>query len=246
VLAGVLVLSVCSAVGFAPAVATSAELLPEQSSVVTKDLFQGTVGITYVNRSGDTLALVVSNAIKNGPFTWALKEGTLPPGLTLNPNGTITGVPTKDGLYNDLVFTATDKYGRKSDSGPLFIRIAPSGFTMCIKGGPSERVLNVALEVVYSVGGEPKTTQKIAITIPAKSTEEAAGKVALETLTTALENSFNVTQSAAACGYRIDVMVKPGVVLSDPFPNFGKPEKIGFDTYYQRRSGKLTILVGQS
>jgi hypothetical protein len=34
------------------------------------------------------------------PFTWALSSGALPTGLSLNPNGTITGTPTVTGTFN--------------------------------------------------------------------------------------------------------------------------------------------------
>jgi Putative Ig domain len=44
------------------------------------------------------------------PYTFALSSGTLPPGLTLAPDGTISGVPTFEGLYNFTV-TATDQNG---------------------------------------------------------------------------------------------------------------------------------------
>lgn len=34
-----------------------------------------------------------------GPYTWTLVSGTLPPGLTLNPDGSITGTPTATGTF---------------------------------------------------------------------------------------------------------------------------------------------------
>ncbi len=37
------------------------------------------------------------------PFTWSLLSGTLPPGLTLNSSGSITGTPTSAGIFNFTV-----------------------------------------------------------------------------------------------------------------------------------------------
>jgi hypothetical protein len=44
------------------------------------------------------------------PITWALVSGTLPPGLTLNPDGSITGTPTTAGAYS-FVVSATNADG---------------------------------------------------------------------------------------------------------------------------------------
>lgn len=45
-----------------------------------------------------------------GPYTFAVTSGSLPPGLTLNSNGNLSGTPTTPGTYNFTV-TATDNGG---------------------------------------------------------------------------------------------------------------------------------------
>lgn len=52
------------------------------------------------------------------PYTWTIAPGSpgLPPGLTLNPNGTITGVATQRGTY-DFVVRGTDATGRYTERG---------------------------------------------------------------------------------------------------------------------------------
>jgi subtilisin-like proprotein convertase family protein len=45
-----------------------------------------------------------------GPYTFAITSGSLPNGLTLNPNGDITGIPTQLGPFN-FDITATDSIG---------------------------------------------------------------------------------------------------------------------------------------
>ena len=37
------------------------------------------------------------------PYTWSISSGTLPPGLALAPNGTISGTPTTPGNFNFVV-----------------------------------------------------------------------------------------------------------------------------------------------
>lgn len=48
------------------------------------------------------------------PVTFAVSEGVLPPGLTLGPDGTITGTPTTAGTY-EFTVTATDFSGQTVD-----------------------------------------------------------------------------------------------------------------------------------
>jgi hypothetical protein len=44
------------------------------------------------------------------PYTFAVTSGTLPPGLMLAADGTLSGTPTQAGLFNFIV-TATDQFG---------------------------------------------------------------------------------------------------------------------------------------
>ncbi len=46
-----------------------------------------------------------------GPFSWTLSSGTLPPGVTLNPDGTFTGTSTSPGTYTFTV-EVTDVNGQ--------------------------------------------------------------------------------------------------------------------------------------
>jgi hypothetical protein len=57
------------------------------------------------------------------PYTWAIKSGTLPTGLTLNANGKISGKPTKQGSF-PLTFKVTDSAGHKA-TAPLTVIVDP-------------------------------------------------------------------------------------------------------------------------
>ena len=45
------------------------------------------------------------------PFTYTVYSGSLPPGLSMNSSGLITGSPTQDGYNNTFCVTMTDANG---------------------------------------------------------------------------------------------------------------------------------------
>ena len=56
-----------------------------------------------------------------GTLSWAVSQGALPPGLTLSPTGTISGIPTNTGNFNFTV-TVTDSFSQ-SDSRAFMLTI---------------------------------------------------------------------------------------------------------------------------
>jgi hypothetical protein len=58
------------------------------------------------------LALAASGG--SGTYTWTLSSGTLPPGVALAANGTISGTPRAGGTF-PFTATATDTEARKAD-----------------------------------------------------------------------------------------------------------------------------------
>lgn len=81
-------------------------------AITTESLPEGTVGTAYNQLLGATGSETI---------TWSLAIGTLPAGLTLNSDGTITGTPTTANTYNFTV-TATNDSG--SDSKELTLTIS--------------------------------------------------------------------------------------------------------------------------
>lgn len=68
-------------------------------TITTTSLPAGTAGLPYASS--------VKASDGSLPYTFAIIFGTLPPGLNLMPDGTITGTPTAPGAYN-LLIRATD------------------------------------------------------------------------------------------------------------------------------------------
>lgn len=61
--------------------------------------------------SGGAYNFSLSTTGGTGPFTWTVTSGSLPPGLTLSPGGSLTGTPTATGPFTFTV-QVTDSMGR--------------------------------------------------------------------------------------------------------------------------------------
>jgi hypothetical protein len=93
-------------------------------SVTTTSLPNGAVGTTY---SGKLTATGGTS-----PYSWLLTSGgPLPPGLTLNIDGTISGTPTTAGSYGPYVFTVTDSATTTAQSGQFSITVTGSQAAVC-------------------------------------------------------------------------------------------------------------------
>jgi formylglycine-generating enzyme required for sulfatase activity len=63
---------------------------------IAGDLPQATLNQPY---AGFTFGVAGSNA----PATWSISEGTLPPGMSFSPTGTLSGTPTQAGTYTFVI-----------------------------------------------------------------------------------------------------------------------------------------------
>ncbi len=66
-----------------------------QLIVTTQSLPSATVGSPY------SATLTATGGLP--PYTWSIISGSLPPGLSLDTSGNITGTPTTPGTYNFTV-----------------------------------------------------------------------------------------------------------------------------------------------
>ncbi len=85
------------------------------------------------------------------PLVFTVTAGTLPPGLTLNPDGTFSGTATTAGGPTTVTITVTD--GRGDDSTTLAVTV-----TVAAVGGPPVAVNDTATTAT----GTPVTTQVLA------------------------------------------------------------------------------------
>lgn len=96
----------------------SLKVNPEAGPVVeTASLPGGSVGFAY------SATLQASGG--KGPYTWSIKSGVLPAGLSFSTTGAITGTPTASGDFASIVFAVTDFYKSVGDSSGLSIHVDP-------------------------------------------------------------------------------------------------------------------------
>jgi len=91
--------------------------------ITTQSVPSGSPGVTYrstqLNAEG-----------AEGPVTWTVAGGTLPPGMRLTSDGEVTGIPQATGFYT---FTAQATDGDAADEQPL--AIAVDVFSLRVVGG---------------------------------------------------------------------------------------------------------------
>jgi hypothetical protein len=182
-----------------------------------RQLPDGTLGNEY-----DT-ALTASGG--RPPYTWAVLDGALPPGLQLNVNGTLAGTPTAAGAY---VFTVQVRdQDRTIANQVLELRITPAALAgVRVTGVPEiaaparQMFVDVELETAYPTPitgtlrmrvtpdpGLPEDPavqfaaggRSISFTIPAGDTRSVftAGANGIQTGTVAAAVQFDVSLSAA-------------------------------------------------
>jgi hypothetical protein len=87
--------------------------------IANASLPRGTQGLPYSAQLDATGGI--------GPFTWSIVEGTFPPGLTLNPDGSITGTPTTLGTFAFVPQVVDNSNPNQIARANLSITISPMG-----------------------------------------------------------------------------------------------------------------------
>ncbi|MFJ5925023.1 putative Ig domain-containing protein [Kitasatospora sp. NPDC092948] len=98
--------------------------LTQPPCIITPSLNNGTVGVPY----SDVVQAVTQNP--NPEFTWSVVSGDFPPGLTLNPDGTITGTPTAAGTYTFTVQVSDPVDGISTREYTIVISPAAAGISL--------------------------------------------------------------------------------------------------------------------
>ena len=110
-----------------------------------------------------------------GTITWSLATGTLPAGLTLAPNGTLSGTPTQTGSF-PITVTATDANGCTGDSSTYTINIACQTITVNNPANGNGTANSAFSETFTNTGAIGTTTYSLASgTLPAGLTLAANG-----------------------------------------------------------------------
>src|SRR5580704_3345350 len=101
-------------------------------SIVTTSLPSGTMGAAY--------ATTLQASGGKPPYSWSLKSGSLPAGLSLSRAGAISGTPAGQGTFSSLVFQVVDATDSTADSGALKMKINPMLLRVMTSSPPGSEV----------------------------------------------------------------------------------------------------------
>lgn len=99
---------------------------PGDLQVTSPDGLTITLGTNSYSADEDESASVAAPSVAGGvaPLTWSLASGSLPPGLTVQSDGTIQGTPTSAGSYGGLTLEVVDAVGHRGSTPVFSISVA--------------------------------------------------------------------------------------------------------------------------
>jgi hypothetical protein len=123
--------------------------------VVRTPVVVSPLSATWAGRHGSEVGVAIDASLSatggTGTYAWALGGGTLPTGLTLGADGTITGTPSTSGKFS-FVAQATDTEGRTATlTVPLTVAAKPEFKTLALKTAKVGRLYNAKLKTVGGV-----------------------------------------------------------------------------------------------
>ena len=190
-------------------------------SITTTSLTGGTVGTVY----SQTLT-----ATGSGTITWSLAEGSsMPDGLTLNSNGTITGTPSTAGT-NTFTVTAKNAYGDDSKQLTLTIGAAANVPVESVSLTPSTLALEAGKSGTLTAAITPNNATNQAVTWTSSNT--AVATVENGTVTAEGEGTATITVTTAdggktdACKVTVTAVPEPEPEPTpEPEPEPEEPEE---------------------
>jgi len=167
---------------------------------------------------GATVGVAYSEALQaaggTAPYTWSNLSGSLPPGLSVGSNGSVTGVPTAAGSYSFTVLVV-DSLARQA-SLQLSLAVAPalSVSTSSLPGGTTGAAYSQSLAATG--GTPPYTWSLVSGALPGGLTLSAGGSIA-GTANAAGSFSFTVQVAdslAATATKKLSIAVAAGLSIS--------------------------------
>lgn len=180
------------------------------SRAYTLTVNAATVTVSPSTLPGGTVATAYSQTLLasggTGPYTYAVTAGSLPTGLTLSSNGTLSGTPTAGGVFNFTV-TATDSStgtGPYTGSRAYSLTIGSPSLTITPASGSLSGVAGSAYSRNFTAsGGTSPYTYGLVVNsgaMPAGLTWNGATGTLAGTPTTAGTVSFTVTATDSSTG----------------------------------------------
>lgn len=181
----------------------------------------GTVGVAY----NQTLSATGGKT----PYTWSISDGTLPPGLSLNPGtGLVSGTPTTAGTFNFTIRCtgANTLYSEKPCSMTINAGPPTIATTCPLPGGTVGVPFSTTLQAMY--GATPYTWSLASGSLPAGLTLAANTGIISGTPTAATTNNFTLRVTGAnglssnkVCSLAIIAeAIPPTIAITEPSAQF--------------------------
>jgi hypothetical protein len=208
-----------TATGTFPFTATVADSLGATASrqftiVVAVGLTIGTPPALPVAAVAFPYSYLLQAAGGAAPYTWTNPTGVPPPGLSLKPNGSLTGFPTTAGSYSFTV-QVTDSLGHQA-SEQVSITVAPA-LSVTTSALPGEALGAAYSQALAATGGTPPYTWSLLSgSLPQGLALSSAGSIT-GTANTAGTSSFTieVTDSAAVTAAKqLSIVVAGGLSIT--------------------------------
>lgn len=154
--------------------------IPADLVITTASLSDGAVGKSYLQ------AINISGGV--APYTWSIKSGSLPAGVSLISSGTVSGTPSTAGTATFTVEVKDSSSPAKSDSKQLTIKIVSAATaSVTISAVASSNVSNTSAVITWTTD-KPSTSQV------------AYGKTSAYDSSTTLNNNLVTSHSATITG----------------------------------------------
>jgi hypothetical protein len=187
---------------------------PAPLTITTQALPAAVIGAAY------SFSLVATGGV--APYTWTAL-GSLPAGLALNPNGTISGVPTASGTFN-LTFRVADN-AQAAVTKPLALTVNTATMSITTASPLANGTVGQAYSVTLAVsGGAPPYKWAVGTGLPAGLALNSTTGVLSGTPTAAGRYNFTVqvtdAQQAAANRAFALTITSPALTITTVPPLF--------------------------
>ncbi|WP_236585435.1 putative Ig domain-containing protein [Dyella sp. EPa41] len=177
------------------------------SGTLTLTINAPTISYAPANPAAATVGVAYSQSLASAsggtsPYSYAIATGSLPPGITLASNGTLSGTPTAGGTYNFTV-TATDSSGGtgpfSATSAPLTLAVNAPTITLAPATLVPPTVGTAYAQNVSASGGTAGYSYAVTGALPAGITVSNTGAIS-GTPTSAGTYTFIVTATDSSTG----------------------------------------------
>ena len=190
-------------------------------------------------RVGEAYAFTFTATGGKLPHSWAFESGSLPPGLTVSPSGTLSGTPTASGDYTFVVRAEDSQQTPDSDTQEVTVRIIPPNVTIQTTSLPDgTEGVSYSASLTAADGVEPYSWQVTSGAIPDGLTLSGSGVISGRPSNAAIGTSYFTVEvsdsysppsmDSRALSLTIHAAKRVSVVTYSPLPDGKIGETYGF------------------